>query len=174
MKCFEFYVATSAVSTNGGSYVQDEKLTYGIPEDAQDLLEPILNQYGQDPMWYFDKLNYGRPPAPWAVACLDQEYTVAGHIATYRPAGSGIAFAPYTQVPDPVPLDFVPQVGVVTLQNKIGLRDAVSKSPLFQKLWEGLKDCSTERRWLLVVDPMPDEWLDQIVPGDRERWLSTR
>ena len=27
-------------------------------------------------MWYFDKLNLGRPPAPWALACFDREYAI--------------------------------------------------------------------------------------------------
>ena len=174
MRCFEFYVATSAVSTNNGPYIPDETLTYAIPEEAQELLEPILDQYGQDPMWYFDKLNFGRPPAPWVIACLDQEYSIAGHIATCRPDGSGIAFSPYTQVPSPIPQDFVPQVGVVTMENKRGIEGSSDKSLLFRKLWDALKDCSTERRWLLLVDPLPDEWLTQVVIRDRERWLSAR
>jgi len=70
MRCFEFNVATSAVSKNGGSYIPDERLIYVIPDEAHELLEHILDKYGQDPMWYFDKLNFGRPPAPWAIACL--------------------------------------------------------------------------------------------------------
>lgn len=174
MRCFEFFVAISAVSSNGGPYIPDETLTYWIPEDAQKLLDPILDQYGQDSMWYFDKLNFGHPPAPWAIACLDQEYTIAGHIAICRPAGSGIAFSPYTQVPSSIPQDFVPQVGVIVFKNKNGLKGASDRSPLFQKLWDSLKDCSTEKRWLLAVDPLPDEWLAQVVPEDREHWLSTR
>ncbi len=174
MKCFEFYVATSAVSTNGGQFIPDEKLTYEIPEDAQELLGPILKKYGQDPSWYFDLLNFGRPPAPWAIVCLDKEYSIAGHVVTCRQKNSGIAFTQYTKLPSPIPHDFVPQVGVVILLSKSGLEDASAKSALFQTMWEGLKDCSTDRRWLLVVDSLHEDWLAQVVPGDRKRWLSTR
>jgi hypothetical protein len=174
MRCFEFHVASSAVSTNGGPYIPDDRLLYDIPEEAQELLEPILDQYGQSPMWYFDKLNFGRPPAAWAIACLDREYPIAGHIANYRPDGSGIAFSPYMQVPNPIPQEFVPQVGVVVLANKRGLEHALDKSPIFQTLWEGLRERSSERRWLLLLDPLSEEWLTQVEPGDRQRWLSTR
>ena len=99
MKCYEFSVASTMSRSNDGPFVDDGILTYAFPEEAMDLLEPILGKYGQDPMWYFDKLNYGRPPAPWAIVCMDQEYKIAGHIATTRTVNSGIAFAPYTQPP---------------------------------------------------------------------------
>jgi len=105
MRFFEILIAESAISKDGGSFVPDDRLTYGIPDEAQELLEPILGPYDQGPMWYFDKLNFGRPPAPWALACLDREYTIAGHIATSRPPNEGIAFASYNQVPDPMPND---------------------------------------------------------------------
>ena len=59
MRCFEILVVDSAVSKDGGSFVPDEHLTYGIPSDARQLLEPILGPYNQDPMRYFDKLDSG-------------------------------------------------------------------------------------------------------------------
>jgi len=173
MRCFEFFVANSSVSTDGGPYIPDETIMYVIPEDAKELLGPILGRYDQHPEWYFDKLNFGRPPAPWAITCLDQEYSIAGHMAACRQPNSGIKFAPYTQVPNPIPQDFVPQVGVVSMQNKRGLEEVSDKSPLFQMLWEGLKDCTTEQKWLIILDPLPSEWLAQVVPGNSERWLSS-
>ena len=174
MECFEFFVATSAVSKNGGLFVPDERFMYAIPEDAQELLEPILEPHEQNPTWYFDTLNSGRPPAPWALVCLDKEYSIAGHIATCRPKNSGIAFSPYTKLPNPMPKEFVPKVGVITLQSKMGLEEASDKSPLFKLLWEGFKNCASEQRWLIIVDSLSDDWLAQVVPTDSELWLSTR
>jgi hypothetical protein len=97
MRVFEILIAESAISKGGGPFVPDGRLTYWIPDEAQELLEPILGPYDQNPMWYFDKLNFGRPPAPWALACLDREYPIAGHVATSRPPSAGISFAPYNQ-----------------------------------------------------------------------------
>jgi hypothetical protein len=119
MKCFEFFVATSSTSENGGLFVPDDRLIYSISEDAQELLDPILEPYEQNSTWYFDKLNSGRPPAPWALACFDKEYSIAGHVATSRPKDSGIAFTQYTQLPKPMPQEFIPKVGIITLQSKI-------------------------------------------------------
>jgi hypothetical protein len=174
MRFFEILIGGSAISTDGGPFVPDDRLTYGIPDEAQELLEPILGPYDQDPMWYFDKLNFGRPPAPWALACLDREYTIAGHVATSRPPNAGIAFAPYNQVPNPMPNDFVPGVGVLTFASKGGLERSAANSHLFATVWNALQKCSPERRWLVILDPPSQEWLAQVLPGDRERWLLGR
>jgi len=174
MKIFEFFVATSAISTNGGPYIPDHTLTYAIPDEAQELLEPILGPYDQDPMWYFDKLNYGRPPAPWAIACLDKEYAIAGHIASCRPEGSGILFTQYTNLPKPIPYDFIPKVGTITMLHKTGLEKATARSPLFEELWLGLKDRDLDRRWLIIADPLRDDWLTKVLPVDNNLWNSTR
>lgn len=174
MRCYEILIAGSEVSKDGGPLVSDGRLTYAIPDEAQELLEPILGPYNQDPEWYFDKINFGRPPAPWALACLDREYAIAGHIATARHPNAGIAFTTYNQVPNPMPKDFVPGVGVLTFASKAGLKHSSDNSPVLAAAWHALRECSPERRWLVILDPLPEEWLAQVLPGDRERWLSSR
>lgn len=174
MRFFEIRIAEFAVRKDGGPFVPDGRLTYGIPVEAQELLEPILGPYDQDPIWYFDKLNSGRPPAPWALACLDREYAIAGHVATSRSPSAGIAFATYEPVRNPIPVDFVPGVGVLTFASKSGLERSAVSSPLFAAVWNTLRECSPQRRWLVILDPPSQEWLAQVLPGDRERWLSGR
>ena len=174
MRCFEIVIGKFAVSENGSPFVPDDRLTYWLPDEAQKLLEPILGRYGQDPTWYFDRINFGRPPAPWALACLDREYAIAGHVATSRPFDAGIAFATYTRVPNPMPDDFVPGVGVLTFKNKRGLERAAGTSPVFAAAWDALQQSSAERRWLVLLDPLPQEWLTQVLPNDRERWFLSR
>ena len=171
MHCFEILIAGSAVSKDGGPFVSDDQLTYGIPDQAQELLEPILGPYGQNAMWYFDKLNFGRPPAPWALVCLDREYAIGGYVATSRPPNAGIAFAPYNQVPNPMPKDFVHGVGVLTFGSKDGLERSAGNSPLYAAAWSALKECSPGSRWLVILDTLSQEWLAPVLLGDRERWL---
>lgn len=77
-------IVTTTVSTNGGPFIPDNKLSYLIPDTAQEMLDPILSPCERAPEWLFEQINFGRPPAPWAVACLDREYALAGHIATVR------------------------------------------------------------------------------------------
>ena len=139
MRTFEIFALTSLVSSNGEDFAPENDLMYVIPEEAEALLDSILAPYGQDPRWYFDKLNFGRPPAPWALACLSREYLIAGHIATSRPAGAGIGFTQYQSVPSPIPPDFVPVVGVLLFANKEGLLHALDCSPVFRFACEGLR-----------------------------------
>ena len=174
MHCFEILIAESAWSKDGGPLVPDDRLTYGIPDEAQELLDSILCPYGQDPNWYFDKLNFGRPPAPWALVCLDRDYAIGGHIAASRPPDAGIAFAPYDPWPDPVPSDFVPGVGVLTLASKSGLERAAGSSPVFAAAWTALRERSGNKRWLVVLDSLSQDWLTEVLPGDRERWIANR
>ena len=73
-----------------------------------------------------------------------------------------------------MPKDFVPEIRILLLANKEGLEGATDKSPLFENLWATLKDRSPNQRWMLLVDPLPDEWLGKVQLGDAARWLSTR
>lgn len=174
MRVFEILIAESAVSREGGPFVVDEKVVFWLPDEAEEILEPILAPYGQNPGWFFDKINFGPRPAPWALVCLDREYDIAGHVATSRLPNAGIGFSPYNQVPKDQPDDFVPGVGVVTFESRPGLECSVGNSPVFEAAWGALRERSLERRWLVILDPLSPEWLDQVLPGDRERWLSFR
>ena len=173
MKCFEFIDLNSAMSEDGGPVFPDDRMRIEIPKEAEEILGPILGQYGQDPRFYFSRLNGGRPPAPWAIACFNKEYSIAGHIATNRPNKS-IAIAQYTIVSPPIPNDFIPQVGIISIFDKTALEDVSKKSLIFEKLWDELKDKPIERNWLLVLDALPNEWLEKIVQNDSELWLSTK
>lgn len=146
MNLFEMIVAEASISHDGGPYAPLEGLTYSIPDEAEEMLEPIRSQYGQSPFWYFDKLNYGWPPAPWVIACLDREYDLAGHVATSRHPASRIWFSPYQQVPSPAPSDCVPKVGVVVFATKEGIHRSKEASPIFKSAWNALAESPTNRR----------------------------
>jgi hypothetical protein len=174
MRRFEMLIVQSETREPRQQLVADLQLTYGIPDEAQELLVPILGRYDQDPMFYFDRLNYGSLPAPWALACLDKEYQIAGHVSSSRVPNAGISFAPYNQVPSPIPDDFVPGVGVLVFMSKSGLQSCADSSPLFKAAWKALEGCQSERRWLVILDPLSGQWLEEVLPGDRELWVSTR
>jgi hypothetical protein len=145
----------------------------GIPDEAEHLLDPILSVYGQDPSWFFDKIALGRRQAPWALACLDREYSIAGHIGTERGADSGIKFTSYNHLPQSLPDNFVPGVGVLVFGSKMELERVATRSPVFEAAWEAFRDCSTNKSWLAILDPLPEDWLALVVPGDRGRWLAS-
>lgn len=47
MRCFEIGIVISETRDFGHPHVSADQLTYGIPAEAQGILEPILGQYGQ-------------------------------------------------------------------------------------------------------------------------------
>jgi len=60
MQCFEILIAQAQISKNGGPFIDDQQLTYYIPDEAQEVLGPILGNYNLDPEWYFDSLFRSR------------------------------------------------------------------------------------------------------------------
>lgn len=173
MELFEITIAESFERKPGKPYVPGN-LGYLLPDEALARLEPVLQPYGQDPQWYFDKLNFGRPPRPWALACLDAEYAIAGHVASARTPRAGISFAPYTQVPQPMPEDFIPRVGTLVFASKNGLDSCKTASPLFAAAWEALADCPSSSSFLVLLDRPDKGWLDEVTVNDRASWLQLK
>ncbi|MDG2223152.1 MAG: hypothetical protein P8L85_17355 [Rubripirellula sp.] len=169
MSYFELRIA-EAVVTDGNTTALNKRLVYAIPDAAERLLQPILEPYGQDPYWYFDKLETGTAPAPWAIACFDREYDLAGHVVTTRPAGADIRFAAYQPSPKRPTSDFIPGLGALIFFSKTGLREAAATSPLFATAWESLQDCSAHQNWLTLLPPLSDPWLSKALRIDHRLW----
>ena len=174
MKPFEILIAESFLKENDGPFVKEERLTLQISEEAMSLLDPILEPYGQSPYFFFDKIVFANRTVPWAFVCLDSQHPIAGHIATKRPPEAGIQFTQYQPMPAPIPNDFVPSVGTLVFGDKRGLELASCQSLIFEKAWEVLKNCSPEKNWLVILDPLPEEWLTEHLSGDRELYLSMK
>jgi hypothetical protein len=130
MRCFEILAAESHVSSNGEPFVPENQVIYDIPEEACDLLEPIMEPYQQNPYWFFDKLNYGRPPAQWAFVCFEREYPIAGQISAARGNNSGVGITPYSAHPNPIPQNFIPMVGTLAFSTPSSLRNVADRSPI--------------------------------------------
>jgi hypothetical protein len=112
MQVFEIIPTTMSIRMQDGLFAPAKGLSYLLPDEAEDQLATILAPYGLNPFFFIDEINEGRPPAPWAFICLDREYPIAGHIAASRLDKKTLAFSTFRPVPDPLPDDFVPGVGV--------------------------------------------------------------
>lgn len=167
MAIFQIGVSLIEVATANG---QRTRLAYDLSEGAQQALTRTLKPNGRHADFFLDQLNFGRPPVPWAIVCLDREYQLAGHVASSRPPAAGIAFTPYRQPPVSIPADFYPGVGAIVLASRVGLESARTLSPLFAAAWAELLNCDANRHWLLLLDPPSESWLEQVLPGDAERW----
>jgi hypothetical protein len=130
----------------GGTGDQDHAVVYWLPAEAEELLRAVLGVYGQSPSQYFDELNLGRLPAPWAVICLDREYALSESNLTTS-AFAGIGVFPYAQAAQPGA-----RVGAIVVGDKPGLDRSHTASSVLAKAWEILKDLPTDQHWLVLLD----------------------
>lgn len=144
-----------------------------LPEEATEDLEPVLEPYRRHPDSFFDNLNGGQPPAPWALVCLDREYPLAGHVAANRPNKTSLRFTRYHRDQRNPPHDLVPDVGMLVCITKNALRTASSLSPLFDLAWQGLRDYSAHGNWLALLDPLDDHWVDEASANNRDQWFES-
>ncbi len=156
--CWKILIATSYIE-GAGQRRSEERLVYNIPDDVEDAIDPILMPYGHSAMWYFDKLGYGRPPAPIAVLCLQKDHELAWHIREVRENEREIAFAPYSKFTEPVSEDFVPKVGCIVIYDWGAFNRAKEKSLLFDTAWHMLKEVDKQKTWLCLLPHLPAEWL---------------
>lgn len=168
----EISVVRSFSVTDKGIQEPSDEVRLYIPEEATILLKGLLRRYGRKANVKVDG-SY-RDPVPWALAFLDREYPIGGHVAAWRPFNGGISFAPYSEIPSPRPANFVPKVGLLSFTSKSGLEEAANSSPLFALAWNVLRDCSARTRWLAILDPLSEDWVDQIAAGSDDLWLNRR
>jgi hypothetical protein len=174
MKNHKLIWLTSKTSKSGGVFVPTGERFIVIPTDVESFLKPILKPYDQDPGWFFTQIENSCSESPWAFVCLDEEYPIAGHFTANNQKDSGLFFSPYSKHPNPIPKNFVPKVGVIIIQEKSALEIVKKKSLLFGIIWDSLKDCDPTNPWLVISDPLPEQWLTQISPRDEDLWLSNR
>jgi hypothetical protein len=172
MELFEIQIAKCEIREGDGPFTPDG-FVFNIPQEAEELLDKILEPYGGSSTFYFERMEFDNQPAPWALVCLDREYPIAGHIVTKRPSNGKISFTQYSSIPKPKPSNFVPNVGTLVIQEKGVLELATGRSLVFKEAWKALKECSLNSNWLVFLDPLPEKWLAEQLPGDRELYLST-
>ena len=174
MKKHELIWLNSKISKSGDDFIQTGEKFVAIPADVENSLNFVLKPYDQDPGWFFTQIENSCSKSPWAFFCLDEEYPIAGHFTVNNQKASGLFFSPYSKHLNPIPKNFVPNVGVIIVQKKSGLEMVKDRSPLFEIIWDSLKDCNSANPWLVISDPLPKPWLALILPEDNELWLSNR
>jgi hypothetical protein len=159
-----FPVAIAETETMGPGedhYKKSNRAMYVLPDEAEDAIELILKPYDNNPILFFDQIDGGRPPLPWAFVCLDKEYRIAEHVLSTRIKKADVGFIPYFRVPNPIPANFVPGVGTLCVMRKEALGKIADTSPLWSACWEALADLPTHRKWVAFLEPLPTAWVQE-------------
>ncbi|MDE0863163.1 MAG: hypothetical protein OSA98_05200 [Rubripirellula sp.] len=171
MKVHRMFIAE--IEVQGIPGMDENRFGILLPDKAADDLEPILEPYRRHPSSFFDNLNGGQPPAPWALVCLDREYPLAGHITSTRPDKTTLRFTRYQRNHHNPPHDFVPDVGMLVFFTKNALREASSSSRLFDLAWQGLRDYPADGNWLALLDPLDSDWVGEVSADNHEQWFES-
>jgi hypothetical protein len=160
-----FPVAIAETETMGPGedhYKKSNRAMYVLPDEAEDAIELILKPYDNNPILFFDQIDGGRPPLPWAFVCLDKEYRIAEHVLSTRIKKTDVGFITYSRVPNPIPANFVPGVGTLCVMRKEALEEIAETSPLWSACWTALADLSTNRKWVAFLEPLPKAWVQEV------------
>lgn len=166
-RCYELMLLESLIQEcPAGQHPEEPRFNayhLELTPDAEEALDKIVEPYGTNSTILMMSLSNhitSRETVPWAVICLDQEYSLAGHLCEVRPEPAYLRFAFYDKNVDINSPGFIPKVGVIVAMSKDALSlGAATGSLLLANAWELLKDKSEYRQWLCLPDPPPSEWL---------------
>lgn len=177
MKVFEIQQWTSMVSDGDGPFVPDNISGYVMPEEAEAALDERLAPYENSSIC-LDRILNPLGGGHWCFVCLDKEYPLAGHITEARRSGvdlgSDVGFTPLARTPNPVPPDYYPAVGMLVFGSKTAAETMASRSRLFEWVWDAVEDLAEDRRWLVMIDALEQDWVETNCQNDHDRWVASR
>lgn len=172
MSVFERTLIVETSSSASNTEKSEKKFTT-IPEEAEGVLVSVLKRYEQLFLFYYSHIDEKLfPEPPWALCFFDEEQPIAGHFTTNNFHGSGVLFTPY-DIQAAMIDGAVPQVGVIVFQDKVSAEQAATRSPLFDLLWNDLKDLDSDRYWLSLPS-MPEDLVSQLSQNNGQLWLDNK
>ena len=161
MSVFELEVLrTGRRKSPQGRFHWEPKPFFTLSDEATEAVDPILERYGQSPLFYFNNiLPEVQRFLPWAFVCLDREYPIAGHLVAARPAGAKTRLTTYAPLRGTVAADYVPPVGTLIVASKDELDPGAG----------GNRQESARVFWVRDVDAVRDAVSDRIRALEIER-----
>ena len=162
---------------------------YFFPEEVQKWLGPVLLPFGYDAgsgkdaggflleiEYMFRKVD--SVSFPWAIVFMPEEYPLAGHLMSIRP-NMDIRFSCYSLI-WPGAYDNYdlagngpPKVSMIFAFSKSALQHAASNgSPLLQDAWNLLSDRAEDCRWVVLADPLDDDWVQDVAKTSDELFFA--
>lgn len=96
---------------------------------------------------------------PWAHIFLPKEYPIYHYCNALRAHPTDFRMSSYTvNVRGRDPNELSPAVSMFFFQSKGLLSYYAEKSYLFELFLNDLRDCETSRSWVIITDPLPEDW----------------
>ena len=170
---------TVEVRNSDGGDASAAYLSFSIPTVAKREMETIVREHGKDLQSFLhpieESLN-AKGGWPWAMVCFRSEFRLSGHLAMIRELKCRLPMACYSVRPPNgiTGEDSVPPVSVLLVPRKGILQTLAPKSPLLMPVWQALRGCAEDQRWLCIPDAPAPEWVRKTAVGDGKRYLEAR
>jgi hypothetical protein len=97
---------------------------------------------------------------PWAYICLDKEYSIYHHLNALRENRQDFRMSSYSVIAHGKnPNEFSPAVSMLFFRSRTIFEYYAGKSLLLKLAWKDLGPRSKGGCWLLMMDPLPDDWV---------------
>ena len=156
-RLFQIVPTISSTRRADGSVEHDHRVMYLIGEDAEAALDSILEPYDDIGAFYLDKMLV-QSPGPWAYIALRQEYDISEYVIAQRDKMGGrqaFSFTIYDINVDVSADGFVPNVACFLFYSKDAAAAAAERIRFLQPAWELLRDASSDKHWLVLLDEDP-------------------
>ncbi len=192
MDCFQINVIPMSgkdIDSTGTTIATRSEDWYSFPEEVQKWLGPVLLPFGyetgsgKDAGSFLLEIEYmfrkeNSVSFPWAIVFMSEEYPLAGHLMSIRPS-MDIRFSCYSLIwPGAydnydVAVDGPPKVSIVFVFSKLAVQHgAASGSPLLQNVCNILSDKAEDCRWVVLADPLNDEWVRNVAKTSDELFFT--
>lgn len=128
-----------------------------------EALDKVASKYGAEAKEVFFKLRHSfklHNFFPWAYICTAEDYPVYHHLNALRGDPGDFLLSSYSVISHGRDLtDFSPPVGMVFFHDRDVFKKCAEKSLLLKLAWDDLEPYSRFGCWLLLMDPLPEDWV---------------
>jgi hypothetical protein len=130
-----------------------------VSSEAAKSIDDMVDIYDRSASGIFGSIFRHRGPyLAWAYILLDREYAVADAVRNTLSDDSGIKFANYSVISNPLYPNEKHSVGYLWIREKTALAGLADTSVLWAECWRVLADVSADKHCIAILDPLPKDW----------------
>jgi len=174
-KCYEFYILRVDTQYADGKKDPSWEFSSIDPDTSGEIID-FLQKHNRDSDQFFYNVDamykqYG--VWPWAIVLFDEEFRLAGHVASIRKDKKDLLFSAYSINTGnySVAEMGVPSVSHLYVYRKEAIEEAAIQSELFKAAWERLRDLPEHRHWICIADSPSEGWVKQTSQNDDQLFM---
>ena len=144
---------------NADGDIDEFKFLGTVSSEAAKSIEDMVDIYDRSASGIFGSIfRHQGPYLAWAYILLDREYAVADAVRNTLADGSGIKFANYSVMSNPLYPNEKHSVGYLWIKEKSALAGLANASVLWAECWRVLANVGADKHCIAILDPLPKDW----------------